>query len=102
VHAEQHTLGSALLFASLYKRPLHVCHVARKQEILLIKLAKEMGLPVTCEVAPHHLFLSSEDFERIGASKINVKPNICTPEDVQALWDNLNIIDIFATDHGKY
>jgi carbamoyl-phosphate synthase / aspartate carbamoyltransferase / dihydroorotase len=60
------------------------------------------GLPITCEVAPHHLFLSSEDLERIGALKINVKPNICTPEDVQALWDNLSIIDIFATDHGKY
>jgi len=41
VHAEQHTLGSALLFASMYQRPLHVCHVARKQEIQLIKIAKE-------------------------------------------------------------
>jgi carbamoyl-phosphate synthase / aspartate carbamoyltransferase / dihydroorotase len=52
-------------------------------------------------VAPHHLFLSSKDLEQIGASKGNVKPCICTDEDVQALWDNLSVIDVFATDHGK-
>ena len=32
---------------------------------------------------------------------IEVKPNIGTEEDRQALWDNLDYIDIFATDHGK-
>lgn len=58
-------------------------------------------MPVTCEVCPHHLFLSEKDIDIIGISKSKVKPPLCSLEDQQALWDNLDVIDIFATDHGK-
>ena len=60
-----------------------------------------MGLPVTCEVSPHHLFLTIEDLERLGQSKGQVRPRLASPEDQQALWDNLEYIDCFATDHGS-
>jgi len=30
-----------------------------------------------------------------------VRPVLGTEEDQQALWDNLDIIDVFATDHGE-
>ncbi|ETN65264.1 carbamoyl-phosphate synthase large chain [Anopheles darlingi] len=103
VHAERETMGTVLLLASLTDRPIHVCHVARKEEILLIKAVKERGLRVTCEVCPHHLFLSSADIERIGgAGWAQVRPVLCTPEDQQALWDNLDVIDVFATDHAPH
>lgn len=59
------------------------------------------GLPVTCEVAPHHLFLTENVVERLGDRKIQVRPNLVTEEDRQALWDNLEFIDCFATDHGE-
>ncbi|CAB3359447.1 Hypothetical predicted protein [Cloeon dipterum] len=101
VHAEGATLSTALLLASWNKRPLHVCHVARKQEILAIKKAKEMGMQVTCEVSPHHLFISSEDMD-VQSPLSKVKPPICTRDDVQALWDNLSVIDVFATDHAPH
>jgi len=58
------------------------------------------GLAVTCEVCPHHLFLCQDDLERIGIEKGQVRPTLGTKEDQQALWDNLDIIDCFATDHG--
>lgn len=70
-------------------------------QILIIKAAKEKGLLVTCEVAPHHLFLTSEDLDVIGHQRGQVKPPLCSKEDQQALWDNMDIIDCFATDHGK-
>lgn len=70
-------------------------------QILVIKAAKERGLPVTCEAAPHHLFLTSDDLERIGQTKGQVKPCLVTMEDQEALWDNMDIIDCFATDHGN-
>ena len=41
VHAEGQTTAAVLFLASLYNRPVHVCHVARKEEILLIKAAKD-------------------------------------------------------------
>ena len=57
VHAEGRTTAAAILIAALHDRPLHVCHVARREEIEVIRAAKAKGLPITCEVAPHHLFL---------------------------------------------
>ena len=68
----------------------------------MIKAAKERGLPVTCEVAPHHLFLTSDDLEVIGHARGQVKPPLVTKADQEALWENMAIIDCFATDHGRY
>jgi len=55
---------------------------------------------VTCEVAPHHLFLTVEDLDRLGHNWGQVRPRLATPEDQQSLWDNMEYIDCFATDHG--
>ena len=35
VHAEDHTMGAIILLAELVNRPVHICHVARKQEVIL-------------------------------------------------------------------
>lgn len=102
VHAESQTTAAILLLATLSNRPIHICHVARKEEIQIIKAAKEKGLKVTCEVCPHHLFLSTNDIERIGKGRSEVRPVLCSPEDQRALWDNLHIIDCFATDHAPH
>ena len=56
---------------------------------------------MTCEVAPHHLFLTSDHLKVIGEGHGQVRPRLCSKEDQQALWENLDIIDCFATDHGK-
>ena len=53
-------------------------------------------------VTPHHLFLSSADLQRIGAKRGEVRPRLASPGDVQALWDNLDVIDCFATDHAPH
>jgi len=72
------------------------------QQIEIVKRAKLMGLPVTCEVTPHHLFLCTDDIVTLGPKKIEVRPRLATREDQRALWDNLDIIDCFATDHGTF
>ena len=102
VHAERHTLAAAILFAALYNRPVHIAHVSRREEILLIKAAKARGLPVTCEVTPHHLFLTAADAPHIGAGRSEVRPVLASPDDQQALWENLDVIDCFATDHAPH
>nr|KAG5688328.1 hypothetical protein BaRGS_027870 [Batillaria attramentaria] len=71
-------------------------------KIQVIRAAKERGLPVTCEVAPHHLFLTSADAVKLGAGRGEVRPALVSPEDQQALWDNMDIIDCFATDHAPH
>ncbi|GCB80088.1 hypothetical protein scyTo_0016101, partial [Scyliorhinus torazame] len=101
-HAERQTVAAILMVAQLYQRSVHICHVARKEEIQIIRAAKQKGVQVTCEVAPHHLFLSEEDLECIGHGKGQVRPMLSTKEDVKALWENLDIIDCFATDHAPH
>lgn len=102
VHAEKQATAAIILLASLIDRPIHVCHVARKEEIQIIKTAKERGMKVTCEVCPHHLFLSTKDLGHIGSGRGEVRPVLCSAEDQQALWDNMDIIDCFATDHAPH
>lgn len=102
VHAEGRTLASAILMASIFNRPIHLCHVSTKEEIILIRAAKEKGLKVTCEVCPHHLFLSQEDISKIGKGRSEVRPRLAAPEDREALWHNLDVIDCFSTDHAPH
>jgi carbamoyl-phosphate synthase/aspartate carbamoyltransferase/dihydroorotase len=101
-HAEGRTLAAVILVAALYEHPIHLAHISRREEILLIRQAKERGLKVTCEVAPHHLFLSEEDLLTIGPGRSEVRPRLALAADRQALWDNLKVIDCFATDHAPH
>jgi carbamoyl-phosphate synthase/aspartate carbamoyltransferase/dihydroorotase len=101
-HAEGKSLAALILLAAQGDRPLHVCHVSLREEILLIRAAKERGQRVTCEVTPHHLFLSELDAPAIGPGRSEVRPRLATQEDVNALWDNLDVIDCFATDHAPH
>lgn len=107
VHAESRSMAAALLFAAMYDRPIHIAHVSTREEILTIQAAKERGVQVTCEVAPHHLFLSEEDYPALShqgrhPGRQEVRPRLSSHHDVQALWENLAVIDIFATDHAPH
>ena len=52
----------------------HFCHVSEKVEIELIRDAKERGLPVTCEVAPHHLYLTEDDLPTLDGLGVMKPP----------------------------
>src|SRR6476469_6902043 len=98
VHAEDRTLAMVLGLLPSTGRGVHFCHVSEKVEIELIRDAKERGLPVTCEVAPHHLYLTEEDVPRLEGFGI-MKPPLKRGRDVDALWANLEVVDMIATDH---
>lgn len=101
VHAEELMLPVCLALSHLYAVPLHIAHVSRRSEIELIRAAKARGISVTCEATPHHLFLSTDDLPRLGA-RGDMRPRLATPDDVAALWENLEVVDIFATDHAPH
>lgn len=35
-HAEKQTVAAILMVAQLYQRPVHICHVAKKEEVMYI------------------------------------------------------------------
>ena len=109
LHSESRSMAAGILFAAIYDRPVHIAHISLKEEVLLIKAAKEKGINVTCEVCPHHLFLTADSplpQGEGGGVRVNgrkeVRPRLATQEDVDALWDNLDVIDVFATDHAPH
>jgi carbamoyl-phosphate synthase/aspartate carbamoyltransferase/dihydroorotase len=104
-HSESRSMAAVILVAAIYDRPVHIAHISLKEEVLLIKAAKERGFKVTCEVCPHHLFLTKDDIPAISQhhpGRGEVRPGLATREDVDALWANLDVIDCFATDHAPH
>jgi carbamoyl-phosphate synthase/aspartate carbamoyltransferase/dihydroorotase len=105
LHSESRTMAAGILFAAIYDRPVHIAHISLKEEVLLIKAARERGVKVTCEVCPHHLFLSKADIPVLSnghPGRGDVRPRLATKEDVDSLWDNMDIVDCFATDHAPH
>jgi len=101
VHAEGLSAAIAIGLARSFGRRLHLCHVSRGDEIALIRAAKESGAALTCEVTPHHLFLTEADARRLGPYG-SMKPPLAPEADRDALWANLAIIDCIATDHAPH
>ncbi len=101
-HAEGRSLATVILLAALHDRPVHICHVSRKEEIRLIRAAKEKGIKVTCEVTPHHMFLTQEDLPRLGQGGGEVRPRLARREDHDALRQKKAEIDCFSTDHAPH
>lgn len=105
-HSESRSMAAALWMAQMFDKPIHIAHISLREEILLIKAAKEHGVKVTCEVCPHHLFLtqfpSPDGRGGKGEGRAEVRPRLATQADVDALWENLDVIDCFATDHAPH
>lgn len=101
-HAEGATAAAVIETARHVGRPIHICHVSSRSEIELIADAKNSGVAVTCEVAPHHLFLTEKDSPAIGEGRSAVRPPLASEDDQAALWQHLEVIDCFATDHAPH
>ena len=95
--------------AAKYGRHLHVLHLSARAELDVIgeikatQTYKDSGAKITCEVCPHHLFFSTDDYAKYkGLVKMN--PPVRSKEDVQAMWEGLGSgeIDMIATDHAPH
>lgn len=75
---------------------VHMAHVSTKEAMEYIIEAKKKGINVTCEVAPHHIALTDNDYR--------VNPPIRNKEDVdfiiKAIKDSW--VDTISTDHAPH
>lgn len=101
LHAEEDFIDVAIESMEGLDRPIHICHMPSKEILEKIISAKNAGLPVTCGVCAHHLFLSENDLDKIGVYG-DMLPSLKTLEDQKYLWDNLDYIDIFESDHAPH
>jgi len=81
---------------------LHIAHLSATSSLELVRAAKSKGLPVTCEVTPHHFTLTDEDVQYDTRFKMN--PPLASREDRDALIAGLSdgSVDAIATDHAPH
>jgi dihydroorotase len=83
---------------------LHLAHLSTAGSVELVRQAKAAGLPVTCEVTPHHLFLTEDDLTESYDTNLKMNPPLRTAEDAAALLAGLvdGTVDCIATDHAPH
>jgi dihydroorotase len=81
----------------------HVAHLSTARSAALVRDAKRRGLPVTCEVTPHHFTLTDVACACYDTNA-KVAPPLRTRVDVGALKQALadGTVDAIATDHAPH
>ena len=103
--AEAAAVARDLLVAEVAGGRLHVAHLSTARSLELVAEARARGLPVTCEVTPHHLTLTDEEIARSGFStNFKMNPPLREPADLDALAAGLEdgTVDAIATDHAPH
>jgi dihydroorotase len=101
--AEEAMVARDLALVRLTGAPMHFLHLSTAGSVELVRQAKAEGLPVTAEVAPHHLWLTHA--EVAGYDPVyKVNPPLRTYGDVEAVRQGLRdgTIDAIATDHAPH
>lgn len=108
-HCEEHSLTGIdtrmsenvmtwrnLALAQFTECRVHMSHVSTKESMEYIIEAKKKGVRVTCEVAPHHIALTDNDYR--------VNPPIRDKEDVEFLIKAIQDgwADAISTDHAPH
>jgi dihydroorotase len=88
--------------AELTGARLHIAHLSTRASLEQVQAAKQRGLPVTCEVTPHHFTLCDEDVTYDARFKVN--PPLGSRDDRAAFVEGLadGTIDAIATDHAPH
>lgn len=102
--AEEIMVARDIRLAELTGCRLHVAHVSTGGSVELVRAAKARGVAVTCEVTPHHLFLTEDDVDETYDTTFKMNPPLRTREDAAALLAGLldGTVDCIATDHAPH
>jgi dihydroorotase len=101
--AESSMVARDIEICALTGARYHVAHVSTAESVALVRAAKQRGLPVTCEVTPHHLTLT-DDACAAYDTHAKCNPPLRTARDQAALREGLadGTIDAIATDHAPH
>jgi len=103
-HSEEVCLARDLLILqSVRGARYHAAHMSTCGSVALIRRAKEVGLPVTAETAPHYLCLEDKDLVNYDTN-LKINPPLRGAEDREAMIEALKdgTIDCVASDHAPH
>lgn len=101
--AEEIMVARDIELVRLTDSPLHFLHLTTARSLAMVRAARDEGLPVTAEVAPHHFTLDESSCATYDAH-FKVNPPLRTPTDVTAMRAALvnGLVDAVATDHAPH
>jgi len=101
--AEDIMVARDLILAELTQVRYHVAHISTRYAIQMVRHAKSLGLPVTCEITPHHFAIIDEDLPGLD-SNYKMKPPLRAGVDLGAALSGIvsGTIDSIATDHAPH
>jgi dihydroorotase len=101
--AEAGVVARDVQIAELTRSRLHICHVSCAETVDVIRWAKQRGINVTAEVAPHHLMLTTSEVVSYDPT-YKVNPPLRPEDHVEAVREALadGTIDAVATDHAPH
>jgi dihydroorotase len=101
--SEEILVSRDILLAAETGARFHVAHLSTAGALEMVRQAKRQGLPVTCEVTPHHFTLTDEDV-RDYDTNYKMKPPLRSREDRETLLQGLadGTVDAIATDHAPH
>jgi dihydroorotase len=95
-----------VLMAELTGSAFHVAHMSARGSMRAVRKAKEAGVRVTCEVAPHHFTLTDESLGAPIPYDTNTKmnPPLREAADRDAMIAGIadGTVDVIATDHAPH
>lgn len=101
--AEEVDVARDVVLASLTGAHIHIAHLSTAGSLELVRRAQAEGLPITCEVTPHHLTLDESAVLTLGP-QAKMNPPLRTAEDVEALLEGVadGTVTCLATDHAPH
>lgn len=92
-----------ILLAEVTGARFHVAHLSTRHSVAMVAEAKRRGLPVTCEVTPHHFAIHDGEILPYD-SNYKMKPPIRCNHDVEACIAGIasGVVDALATDHAPH
>jgi dihydroorotase len=101
--AEDIVVARDLRLVESFPARYHVAHISTRGAVEMVRRAKSQGLPVTCEVTPHHFTLTDEAVRSFDTNT-KMNPPLRSADDVAAMKEGLRdgTIDVIATDHAPH
>lgn len=101
--SEEVIVARDILLAESLNAKIHIQHVSSKESVQLIRRAKERGVLVSCEAAPHHFLLTEEAVKHYGTNA-KMSPPLRRDEDLKEIIAGLKdgTIDVIASDHAPH
>ncbi|MFH1327877.1 MAG: dihydroorotase family protein [Candidatus Bathyarchaeota archaeon] len=104
-HSEEAEIKAVRRVLRILKKDnrVHFCHLSSPKSLDLINEARKKNLKVTCEVTPHHLFLSEKNLKKLGGIALT-DPPLRSEESMRTLWEmsSTGASDFVVSDHAPH